>query len=65
MKDLDLETDVWMPGRELCVRLIGEGLNRLGRESERVSRVLRRLREFDLSSLDMESVGFKVFEGEI
>ncbi len=58
MKDLDLETDVWMPGRELGVRLIGEGLNRLGRESERVSRVLRRLREFDLSSLDMESVVF-------
>lgn len=44
---------------------MGEGLKRFGRESERVSRVLRRLREFDLSSLDMESVDFKLFEREI
>ena len=55
VKDLDLETDaVWMFEREIGVLLMGDGLKRLGRESARVSRVLRRLKLFDLSSLDME-----------
>ena len=42
VKDLGLETDVWLLWREFEGRLMGEGLKRLGRDSARASSILRR-----------------------
>ncbi len=62
MKDFDFETDDGgLFVREGAVLLIGEGLKRFGRESERLSKCLRRLRVFDLSSRNMLFGGYQVF----
>ena len=60
MKDLDFETDDgWLDVREGAVLLIGDGLNRFGRTSVRLSSSFRLLRVFGLSSLDMFIFGIQ------
>ena len=47
------------------MRLIGEGLKRLGRESARASSILRRLSELEVRSLYMGKLSICGYEGVI
>jgi hypothetical protein len=62
VKDLDFETDDgWLVVRDGAALLIGDGLKRFGRASERLSKSFRLLRVFGLSSRDMFILVFRVY----